>query len=78
MASDGLWDLMSFSKAAKSVRHKLPEAAVSALIQVCVNKKGGGGSALSGWWWRVWGGGGSNPVRHKLPEAAVSALIDVC
>lgn len=33
MASDGLWDLMPFSKAAKTVRHKLPHQAVSTLMQ---------------------------------------------
>ncbi|KAF6260285.1 phosphatase 2C-like domain-containing protein [Scenedesmus sp. NREL 46B-D3] len=39
MASDGLWDLMSFSKAAKSVRHKLPHQAVSTLAQVVARDK---------------------------------------
>eukprot|EP00775_Hariotina_reticulata_P009503 gene9503-9666_t len=34
MASDGLWDLVTFSKAAKSVRHKLPHQAVSTLVQM--------------------------------------------
>eukprot|EP00879_Flechtneria_rotunda_P006047 GHRR01006360.1.p1 GENE.GHRR01006360.1~~GHRR01006360.1.p1 ORF type:complete len:642 (+),score=258.86 GHRR01006360.1:226-1926(+) len=34
MASDGLWDLMTFSKAAKSVRHKLPHQAVTTLAQM--------------------------------------------
>uniref|UniRef100_A0A383WJ55 PPM-type phosphatase domain-containing protein n=2 Tax=Tetradesmus obliquus TaxID=3088 RepID=A0A383WJ55_TETOB len=39
MASDGLWDLMSFSKAAKSVRHKLPHQAVSTLAQMVARDK---------------------------------------
>jgi serine/threonine protein phosphatase PrpC len=34
MASDGLWDLMSFTKAAKSCRNKLPHQAVASLVQV--------------------------------------------
>ena len=46
MASDGLWDLVTFSKAAKSTRHKVPTQAVTTLIQV-----GGVGR------WAGWGGG---------------------
>lgn len=36
MASDGLWDLVSFTKAAKSCRNKLPHQAVASLVQVRV------------------------------------------
>lgn len=40
MASDGLWDLVSFAKAAKSCRNKLPHQAVASLVQVCRCRRG--------------------------------------
>ncbi len=38
MASDGLWDVMSRSKAVKMVRHKASEAAAEALLEAVVSQ----------------------------------------